>query len=256
MKWVWVKHKTRTWHAWDRTKRLTHCRLLNEDSLRRRPPLDIKQNLPPEYWASVCKRCQQGEAFTALQLQHGERDDRVVEEWSGFVRLRLLYIRVRAKQDDVRALAERLASVGPPSDPRAQAAWTHLQKLLLTPITTKNKSGKRQRVLRGLRSALDQLPPNSSTLEQVTATMHIWHRVAGHSSLGHIDSGKVVANMLAVPDPEAYIRHLQEQGFTTLSSMFSDGVLARAKNAPELRGMWEGAGEYWTQTLSRLNVID
>jgi hypothetical protein len=232
---------------------VTACGLLNADALRRKPPLTITQELLPEHWADACAACKRGEAFAALRQSE---DDNCVAQWQGYIRRYLKSKHARAKKRDIQALAERLASVGFPHDPDALDFWEHLRLLLLTPMVAKDRTGKRRMVLKGLSSSLKQLPPNSQALTQVAAAMRAWRRVMGRGNLGHVDSGKVVANMLSVPEPEAYILHLRERGFTTLSSVFSAGVLERAKEAPELRGMWGGSDDYWQRTADQLNVIE
>lgn len=253
--WLWVQHHNGRWHAWSKERQVTACGMLNAENLRLRPPRAILTgNLPQEHWAACCSHCQNSPVHST---RPDPRDDAEhhAQQWVGFINLHARTQKARIARKHVDTLAVLLASFGSPQQEAAKEAWRLLRIVLLTATTVK-KPTRRVQVFRGLGRALKLIPPNSPALTQVLSATRAWTKVMGAASVGPIDSERVIKGMLEVPSPDLYLEHLRRQGFTTLSSVFSSGVLERAKKAPELRGMWNKSGDYWESTRDQLRVIE
>jgi hypothetical protein len=151
----------------------------------------------------------------------------------------------------------RLADVGTPSDPEAVAVYEQLRTLLLTP-RFRRRNGRSTLQITHLREALDALPPDAAVLRQVAETMRLWQKITGRSvKQDRFQADRVIKTMLEVPEPEAYIRHLDAQGLPHFAAMFHPNTLERARKAPALRGVFDARNtEYWQQLRGQLNVVE
>lgn len=157
------------------------------------------------------------------------------------------------------ALAERLATVGGPGDPAAVAVYEQIRVLLLTPRRHKRRNGHTILKLVHIKEALAVLPPDPIQLAHVAETMKLWRSITGRTP----DRGEsfkpdtVITTMLAISNPEPYIRQLHARGFSSLAGMFHPNTLARAKGKDTtLRGVFDKQNTaYWKQLEGQLNIV-
>lgn len=258
----YLQWRSGTWHAWPKGGASTVCGRVNVQNLRNAPAKQILPQLPPG--APLCGSCTRRRTVRGgkriVILEHGSD----AAAWLAFLRRHLIAKRIKIGAPNERTLAKHLASCGPPTDPKAVAVYNQIRTLLLTPRRQKAKGrGGQDTVMYkiiGLKETLAALPPDATSLQHVANAMHLWRKITGRvvdPRFERYRTETVIETMLAVPNLEAYIIHLHNQGWSSLAQMFHPSTLSRARKAPALRGALDKkTQEYWEQVKGTLNIVE
>lgn len=251
MNFHWVLHRSGNWHAWPPRGLRSMCGTVTLDDLRVTPAQRIANTLPNG--ATLCGSCSRrlGPLAPATCVAGVSSS---VGEWLGFLRRHLKRAGVDLARRDEIDLAERLTTLGPPSSAEARAAFDYIRELLLTPRYNRRAGGRVTQKVTRLRETLALLPPDPQALAHVVAAMRAWRQITGRAveRATRFRPDTVVATMLEIPAPEAYIRHLHAKGLTELAMIFHPNTLARHKGDASLRGLFGGSAEYWERTAAQL----
>jgi hypothetical protein len=251
MKYTWVQTQTKKWHAWATGGERTLCGKLSRIDLQMKAARAIAALLPEG--AVVCHLCRRAVPEVALVVDPKTKhlEDPVAAAWLPILNAHFARYGLRVALPTKHTLATRLATLGSPGDPQADALYNHLRALLLTP---RPRRGGRLSLGR-LKEALDALPPDPQALNHIAAAVKAWCRITGREMERggeRFKTDTVITTMLAVPDPEAYIRHLHSQGLTALAQMFHPSTLDNHRTDAALRGVFGGSNEYWNRTANQL----
>ncbi len=162
-------------------------------------------------------------------------------------------VHAEKRQQELATLADLLSTIGEPDDPKAQVIYEQMRFLFLTPFRV-GSNGKSFVTLPALAESLPMLQQPNALLKISTALL-AWRSVTGQKTTGRCDVAQVVAIMLSVPDPMAYVQHLKSRGIEALAAMFHPNTFARAKRDTALRGVFAGSGAYWQATENQLNIV-
>ncbi len=257
---IWVRvsaSNRRPWHAWPRGGESTMCGTITATKLITTPLKAVTHKLPEG--AVVCKLCIRalgpGHQLTKAPAKRRRPLDKQTEGWLVTLNAHLARYHLIVAAPLRLELAKRLSAVGSNQDAHAVAVYEQIRTLLLTPRLHRRDSGKGGGMkIVGLRKALDALPPDAQSLNQIATSMRMWRHITQRS----VDKGErfradtVIAAMLEVPAPEPYIRHLHGRGLSSLAVMFHPNTLkARSKDAA-LRGVFTGSKDYWARTVEQL----
>ncbi|KKK42766.1 hypothetical protein LCGC14_3169520, partial [marine sediment metagenome] len=231
------------------------CGTVTADDLRITAAKQIKNVLPMgEVMCGSCARSLGPRAPIPTDPE-GKLDAQACS-WLALLRKHLIRARVRVRVAELRALATRLAAVGPTTDPDAVAVYEQIRVLLLTPRRHKGPKGHTVMRISHLREALKSLGPTPQALLHVAAAMKAWRRITGRE----VNRGErfradtVVASMLAVPAPAPYIQHLHTKGLSNLALMFHPNTLEHRKKDAAIRGIFSGSGDYMQRTADQLSA--
>jgi len=180
----------------------------------------------------------------------------ITAAWMGLIRRHLTTTHSQLPLPDVQLLAERLTLLGSPDNPDVQAVYRQIQTLLLTPMYVRRTTGGGTRRITHLRDALEKIPPDAQSLTHLATTMAIYRRVTGRAlSRDKFRRDRVVETMLAIPDPEAYITRLHDQGLSNIAAMFHPNTLEHRKKDPSLRGVFHDGMDDYDQDVGPVRVI-
>lgn len=250
---TWLQLRTKKWHAWPHGGTRSVCGTVTADDLRITAAKQIKAVLPVgEVMCGSCARSLGSRAPTPTDPKG--RLDAQACAWLALLRKHLVRVRVRVRVAELRALATRLAAVGPTADPDAVAVYEQIRVLLLTPRRHKRRNGHTVMKITHLREALEALGPTPQALIHVAAAMKAWRHITEREvSRGErFRADTVITSMLAVPAPTPYIQHLHAKGLSNLALMFHPNTLERRKKDAALRGIFSGSGDYMQRTADQL----
>lgn len=252
---------TNKWHAWPSGGQASVCTHLTKLRLAQNPAKKIQQAVPTADDHPICKTCA---AKTGVQATQPQDLNEIETAWVRHIGIHLARIAKGHGRGDAhtkikRLIAIRLATIGPPSDPEALAVYEQIQMLVLTPRRIQGaRRSTTTLTYKYVKEALDMLPPDPAKLRHVATTMKLWRQITGQnvstSSKFHADT--VIRSMLQISNPEAYIRHLEEQGFNSLAGMFHPNTLERAKRDTSLRGAFDNQdAQYWETLKNQVKVV-
>jgi len=244
MKVNWILYG-RVWHAWARGDEQTLCHKVTSEKLQRKPAKAISEEAPTKSQCSFCRR---------ILLP-------TTRAWMVIINRHLERVRGRLAIDTHVAIAERLATIGPPAEQRAINAYSYVRDLLLTPQVRSNKHGKPYHTFTGIADALKLLPlEDPSKLQHVIASADLWQRITGRalSRDKRFQRPRAIETMLEIPftDMGAYIRYLRDAGLTNFAAVFHPNTLERVKHSGSMRAAFDkDNADYWEETKEQLNVI-
>ncbi len=258
----WILRHTGKWHAWERGANKSLCGTITEYDLRMYPAKDIYREAALPAGHVRCMRCTNKMTPTQIAacLVH-ENNSPEVNDWIGLIRRHLAHKRVSLAKQKVVALAQRLAKIGTPQEPKARIAYERIKALLLTPRFRRVNSGSYSRNLRVLpevAQVIELLPlEDEQAMQKVVTTLTLWQKITKRN-VAH-DNGRpaqIVKTILDVQQPEAYIEHLAGRGIDHLAAVFHPNTFNRAKKETSLRGAFDKDGaEYWEELKGQLNVV-
>lgn len=234
---LWLRYRTGTWHAWRRGAGASVCGRLNVEDLRRHPATATGVAVPRGHGRTPCAACA-ARLSIRLTAPGGPPD---VAAWERLVRTRARRAHVTPRDADVRGFAEVLAQVGKPGDAEAVQVFEAVAAVVMRPVR-KTRRGQQYTVYPGFREALAKIPRGDpGRVRHVALAIESWRRITGRDPAAErCRPDVVVETALAVPNPEAYVRHLAARGLDALAAVYHPNTLRRARG--ELRGMfWDGA---------------
>lgn len=251
----WIFGRTKKWHAWPVRGEGSLCGAVTAQQVRealQKRQLEISDTPPVQTGRNLCELCRRKAGVVAETK--GLSADAAL--WMPHLLAHGTRMRVNYPRDELEELAERLATIGPPTSLEAQTVYMQLQKLILTPLAVSVGSGRRDVKSFHLRAAVQALPPSATALRQVANALKIWSRVTGRGLVREkLSPATVLQVMLEVPQLEPYVSRLHAQGMSNLRAMFHPSTLEWARKDPTLRGMFAGTDAYWDKTADTLNVV-
>lgn len=242
---LWLKNGTDRWHAWNQGAARSRCGSM---TLHHLPAALITEEVTgAEELAKRCRRC--------VSLTHEREPLRgPAELWLLNLHMRLRHTHVTVGENELRALAERLAELGPPTEPNVAAVYAEIAPVLMRPIVFKVKptTGPARALPRVTRlgRVLKALPPGGEPLRRVAEAFRAWRMVSGLDvTREQFDPERVVLAAYEAPDPiEAYVRMLVERrGLRHIAQVFHPTTAERSRKDPNVRGLFRGAGTYLAQ---------
>jgi len=260
----WLEFRSGRWHAWPVGGRSSLCGTITRESLRKAPAKQILRMLPTDAPACIsCTRRRLGRTPIVQKQQLAKGS--VTAQWLSYLRRHLITKRIKISTKNELLLAGHLATIGAPSEPKATFVYEQIRTLLLTPrpqiVASRGGRGtSRMYKITRLKEALAALPPTTTALLHVAQGMALWRKITGRSVDSKVEkfqTDTVVETMLAVPNLEAYIRHLHNKGWSSLAQMFHPNTLARSQQEPALRGALDPkTSAYWEQAKQQLTIVE
>lgn len=243
----WIRSRGSKWHGWEEGAHWTLCGRVTVLHLHNGERLDIDDSMgTAEHHAELCVECRRKAAVPPPQSA-----DEVARGWEHYIRTAVqLSARGRRgpRDADVQTLATALAEGWTPGSPVGEQAWRAVQALFLLPWEVRAKD---------FGAAVAVLTTKEKALARVLLAVTTWQKVTGRAlGVDRYHAGRVVEVMLAVPDPEPYVRHLKSRGLEHLAAVFHPNTLARALKEPALRGTFAGGSAYWDDTAHQLTIVE
>lgn len=248
----WILTANGTWHAWKVGESATACGRIDAAHLRRSPAQLITRDVPiDQKTCAACIRRTKAIPFTT---------DAVTSAWIQTVRRHLEKVHAKLPDKTVLILAERLAEVGPPTNPEAGEIFEQVKQIFLRPMRTTmklfNGSNRTLSTFPHLKEALALLPTNTQAIRRVASAVRCWSSFGLITPSTRFRLDHVIQAILDIPSIEPYVQHQRSRGLLEFALIFHPNTLARARKDTALRGLFSGSTEYWQATTDQLNIVN
>jgi hypothetical protein len=232
----WLQLQSRTWHAWKQGDPGSVCGVVSVEHIRTNPARAVADRPPPpDTWDTdpVCLSC-----IKRLGWTMGKTAEEIADLWVSKIKMNARRARTKIKLEDAEDFADLLARVGPPGTAAADAIFNEVASVLLRPVRSSAR-GQAWSTFPRFREAVALIPPSREKLEHLAATIRAWRQITGRlPDRDKFNTERVIQTMLQVPEPEAYVKRLAEQGMTPLGVVFHPNTLDGARRDPGLRGIF------------------